>query len=454
MLTDVAEHQSDPRPVRSSLTNDAGVDLFRPVRPNGGIPRLLRRLVGVKEDILDWVPEERPRYTRLGAIVLNTGILAGFSVVVALRNVVGGHWWLLPIAAVVWMVVIITVDSWLISSTHGVRRSSKLMYIPRVLLSVLLGVVIAEPLVLGVFHSSIETEIRDYRKGEIERYESRLKQCNPVSGELVPDPTCDGLRVVIKEGPRAVEAQLAQAIDFRDDLRRVVDGLEAKRAELERVARDECVGRSGPGLTGVAGNGPECERNKAQSDQFRNDSQLPKLQQDLIAAEQKVVELNGAQAQARSNTEQQINAGINGKVEEKRENLTNPGLLDEFEALGRLSDRHLIVFLAHVVLAMLLLALDCLPVLAKLMGGTTAYDHQVFHQVEVAKRLHNKHLRTNEKRDSVDLDIQMQRWDQKLRNRIEDIDGADRSAKERRRIELSAQIDRLAAALEQQGGNR
>ena len=51
-------------------------DTFRPAEPARGPGRWLRRVAGLNEAILDWVPEERPRYTWQGAIVLNTAILA------------------------------------------------------------------------------------------------------------------------------------------------------------------------------------------------------------------------------------------------------------------------------------------------------------------------------------------------------------------------------------------
>lgn len=104
------------RSVRSSLPNDAGIGAFRPMMPKRRIPRLMRRRVGVDEDILDWVPEERPRYTWLGFIVLNTGLLAGVAMHFALTSVTGASWWLLLPADLFWALMIITIDSWLISS--------------------------------------------------------------------------------------------------------------------------------------------------------------------------------------------------------------------------------------------------------------------------------------------------------------------------------------------------
>jgi uncharacterized protein DUF4407 len=450
-MTDLMDPPTTPS-VRSSLPNDAGVGAFRPVMPKRGIPRLMRQLVGIDEDILDWVPEERPRYTRLGFIVFNTGLLAGMAMHFALTSVTNAAWWLLLPVDLFWAFVIITIDSWLVSSTHGIERSAGLgAYLPRLLVSILLGVIIAEPLVLAVFHQSIDNEISEYRKTEVDDYESLLKRCNPPSGEPSAAPSCVGLLVTIKERPQAIQDELNQATVDRDALKKRVDAADRQLAQYEDVARAECAGTASAygQTTGDPGEGGECRRDRTISDNYRADSQIDQLHKDLAAAEQRVTDLTATLASAKSSTEQQVNTAIDAEVLEKRENLDDRGLLDEIDALGRLSSKHLTIGFAHLFLALLLVLLDCLPVLSKLMSSRTAYDERVRNQLDAEGRLHNRQLRTSERRDTVDLEIQERRLDQKLRTSMEDITGEDRSAKERRRIELDAQIDRLAAAIEQ-----
>jgi hypothetical protein len=450
-MTDLLDPPTMPS-VRSSIPNDAGLGAFRPVMPKRGIPRLMRRLVGVDEDILDWVPEERPRYTRLGFIVLNTGLLAGVAMHFALTSVTGAAWWQLLPADLFWALVIITIDSWLISSMHGADRASGIGgYLPRLLVSVLLGVVIAEPLVLAVFHQSVDNEISEHRKVEIDTYESTLKRCNPPSGDPSKDPSCAGFLVTIKNGPEGIRADLRQAIKDRDTLKQYVAEADRQLATLEEIARAECAGTASPNgaTTGQRGEGPECRRDKEKADEYRRDSQIGQRHKDLAAAEQLVTDLSARLSAAEKSTEQQINAAIKAEVREKRENLSARGLLDEIDALGRLSGKNLTIGLAHLLLALLLMLLDCLPVLSKLMSRRTTYDDRVRNQLDADSRLHNRQLRTTERRDTVALEIQERRLDQRLRTSVEDITGEDRTAKERRRMELDAQIDRLAAAIEQ-----
>jgi hypothetical protein len=50
------------------------------------------------------------------------------------------------------------------------------------------------------------------------------------------------------------------------------------------------------------------------------------------------------------------------------------------------------------MLRLLLITLDCLPVLAKLIGGTTSYDRLVNATLQMRKRMHTKDVESTEHR--------------------------------------------------------
>lgn len=432
---------------------DASGGTHRLVRSPRGFGRWLRMIAGVKEDILDWVPEERPRYTRLGAIVLNTGVLAGLSLLIALDTLVNVSWLLLLPAAALWAFVIVSFDGWLIASTHGVSDARRLrVFLPRLVISLLIGFVIAEPLLLWVFSPAIHKEVFDERQNELTAYESQWQSCNPASGVLVTTAGCANYRLNIKDSPQAVQEQLTTATIQRDQLKTMVDGLNGQWAELEKIARNECGGTPGPGLTGIRGNGAECKRDRQVADQYRMSSQLDKHQVDLTTLNQQLATLTGNLATAQQTAGQQISAAITEKVDAKRAAQGNIGILDEDKALGQLSDRSFFVFVAQWLVRLLLIAIDCLPVLAKMMSGTTAYDVLVSRQIEVGKRLHDKHLHLRERSDTADTDVQLQLAEYELRTRIEKINEADRTTRARRETDLDAEISKLAAKLSSQDG--
>ena len=134
---------------------------YRPVLPDHGPGRWFRACAGIKEDVMDWSPAERAKYTGLGIIVLNTGCLAAFAMFTALGKIVAAPAFALVPLALIWGWIIFSVDRWLITSTHGVRGLSRvLIFIPRLLLAILLAVTIAEPLTLRIFQNTLDSTPR------------------------------------------------------------------------------------------------------------------------------------------------------------------------------------------------------------------------------------------------------------------------------------------------------
>lgn len=121
----------------------------------------LRRLIGIREEILDRESAERARYTWYGAIVLNTALLGGASMAMAISTIREGT----PVAVaivvgLVWAWIVLALDSWLVSSTHGYTGGRAVrMLVPRLFLSLVLGLTIAEPLLFQIFDREIRQEM-------------------------------------------------------------------------------------------------------------------------------------------------------------------------------------------------------------------------------------------------------------------------------------------------------
>src|SRR5262249_23062243 len=133
----------------------------RAPRPRIGLGVLLRRLAGVQEDTLDVVPGERARYTSMGGVVLGTAAIATISMGVAMYIVFVPR--ASPVVIVfpavftaLWGLFILNLDRWLMSTVverDGWTRVVR--FLPRIILAVIFGVIIAEPLLLGVYNSAI-----------------------------------------------------------------------------------------------------------------------------------------------------------------------------------------------------------------------------------------------------------------------------------------------------------
>jgi hypothetical protein len=413
---------------------------------------MLRRVAGVDETILDWVPEERPRYTRLGAIVLNTGLMAALSMSVLLGTVDISPFLILPVA-LIWGYLILSFDGWLVASTHGVLGLAKLrIFLPRLVISVLMGAVIAEPLLLRVFAPAIHTEINQERKDAVDEYESRLRICNPSTAGIAIPAGCDDFLLNAGDSPDGVRDELTRAAQERTKLQTLIAGINTELTKRENLARAECNGDAGPGLTNRRGEGPNCRRDRAEADRYRSSSRLDEHQDDLVAINRRIDTLTTTEGTASTQYAKALSTTITEKVDEKRSAQEEIGILDEAKALGVLTSQSPFVLIGSWLLRLLLVAIDCLPVLTKLMSRTTTYDGLVSRQLDISNRLHEKSTTLQEQYDSGRSDVAMHRDEHQVRVEMEAIDEQTRAARASREADLDDKIEALAARLRNAGG--
>lgn len=407
------------------------------------IARRLRGVIGVSEAILDRVRTERPRYTRLGAVVCFTATLSALSMLVVTSEVVpGGLAWVGAVAfAVFWGGLVLVVDSWLIASTHGTRQAKALVYLPRLMVSVLLGFVIAEPVVILVFRPAIERQVTETRTAEIAADIGKWKKCNPTTGEIVETTECASHRLNLPGSPATLRGDYQELVaqQQRDSATLAQDV--ARWNELESGARNECAGVPGRGSTGIRGEGPQCTHNRAVADQFRQDRMLEQRQTDLATLEGRIRDLQSRIPAAETSYATRIVEEIQHKEDDARAEPV--GTLEEIAALGRLSETSGPVNIAQWTLRLLLILFDCMPVLAKWMGGTTAYDLMVRRQIDSDIRLHDKHLARCEEIESVMADAHKSDLMREPRATIDESTAADRRASSNHERLLDEEIERL-----------
>lgn len=168
----LAKYGASPRLSRAAqqAAGDPGRRVIDPAeappgaRPSGpawtGIGPLLVRAAGADPDLLRRLPRLRPQFEALGASVLGTALIAALSAVFAIDTVIGSVALALP-AGLLWGVMIFLLDRTLITSAPagGSVRRRLLAFVPRILFSTLLGVVIAVPLILRIFQPEIQANL-------------------------------------------------------------------------------------------------------------------------------------------------------------------------------------------------------------------------------------------------------------------------------------------------------
>ncbi|QXJ23832.1 DUF4407 domain-containing protein [Actinomadura graeca] len=329
---------------------------------------------GADRPMLSQCPEvERNRYQGLGGAVATTAITAAVSMAVAVRlafhNTPAG-----VVAGVLWGLAVFNLDRWLVASyrsARGVRR--KLITLaPRLLLSLVLGITISEPLVLMVFESEVTAQVTAIQRERQERAEQEIDR-SPLAQKIRSyEARIEDLRM-----GRAASGELRAQLDRRAELQRELDQARRQRGQVGAQLQGEQNGSSG---TGRVGDGPEARALRERLAGF--DRQIADLERDLAAA-QKAVAGQSGQANAeigRLRADQaKLVAERDTRIgEARRANSRIDGLLVRIEALESLGRQHAAVRAAHYLLALLILLVDILPVMGKALmgaGGRSTYEN-------------------------------------------------------------------------------
>ncbi|MEU7478622.1 DUF4407 domain-containing protein [Lentzea sp. NPDC042327] len=361
--------------------------------------RRLRVFAGVDEEVLARVPQERARYTGVGGAVLGTATIATASFGLALSQIFDGWHLLLAVPMLIWGLFVLNLDRWLVSSSTGSKWTRRAwLLVPRLLLACFFGVIIAEPLVLGIFGKAIEQHINEERRTEIERFEKRLAGCNPVSGAAPSGDCTEADRIRTGTTPAAVEQELAARRADANTLQSAIVRDSEEHGKLEDLARRECTGGSGEGLTGVPGAGPECLRLRKQADDYAAAHPIAPAKAQLAEVTNRINELEAQAGTVKADYERAINEEIEKRVRGKRETYDGIGLLERFKALDELTRSSGFLVAALWFIRFFLIVIDCLPVLVKLFGGVSAYDRLVEERLTSAVKVDGDELRVLEAR--------------------------------------------------------
>lgn len=361
-----------------------------PVPPPLNLGRRLRALAGVDEKLMAYVPQEKAWYTSLGGVVLGTATIAAFSMWFAITQALGVTSYWAIVAVIVWFFFILSVDRWLVSGrlTGDLRKRVPVLMM-RVAMAVLFGIIIAEPLVLRVFQTAVEKHIQDQRTQDLADLAGRLKNCNPApaAADSAPPRGCTSTDILsFPSTPAATLKQLASMRADADKLQATVDADAKKLADLNELARRECNGTSGAGLTGRVGEGPNCKRLRGEADTYARTHQLGPNASRLTTMRAQITALEATAQQNQTAFEAQRDRLIAERVADARSHQGRIGLLERLGALHQLADTNLTLGLGIWAVRLFFILVDCMPILVKFVGGATTYDKLVGIRLAYAER--------------------------------------------------------------------
>jgi hypothetical protein len=340
--------------------------------------QFLITLSGARPDILVFCPGERTKFQSLGWVILITAGMAVISMWFALTSTLAVNAVLALFGALLWGLVIMGIDRWLVTSMPHGRTRRFLMAVPRLALAVLLGTIISTPFVLRIFQSEINNQI------------SVIKENNEAAFLNSQQRSSVGARVTkwqntVTDLQNVINSRGAQPINPADDP--VIQGLNKELTSERAVAATDykawqCQLYGGCGAP--KGSGPLAQ---ASEQRYNNDeAQIASLNNQISTRKQQL-QASSASSQA-SRLQQAQRALPNAQAQltaaqAAQDSLLNSfqvsngatnGLLIRLQALDQLSAKGGSLGAARWLLFLFFLVIELLPVSVKLMQQPGLYE--------------------------------------------------------------------------------
>lgn len=399
-------------------------------RPSRGfdVARRLRTLTGVDEELLARVRFERSKYTALGGVVLGTSVIAAFSMWNFATQALGRVSFLALIPTLIWMLFVLNLDRWLVTPQPNARRRAGPLF-TRLLIALLLGVVIAEPLVLRIFQTAIEERVADERTDALDGLRTKLVECNPVPSttKVVTPEGCDSASVLsfgATPGGRADE--LAALRSDAAVLQKRVDRDTGRLEAIDSEVRDECRRLVRMADTGLYQRTSECLRLRDKAQDYRTTHRTGENEKRLAGMLSSISEIEAELTTSRGDFLQARDDEIERRLEDERAKQKEIGVLERIRALDELAAGNPVLFVGVWLVRLLFVLLDMLPVLVKYLSGDSSYDRMLSSESNSAVKIHGEEVRLAERRALANLEIAQDAIEQEVRRHRAESEAASR----------------------------
>jgi hypothetical protein len=343
---------------------------------------------GARQEVLDLCPTERIKFQSLGWAILITCGMATVSMWFALTSAMGFNPVLSFPIAVLWGLIIMGIDRWLVTSMPLDGKRKFLVAAPRLALAILLGTLISTPIVLRIFESEINNQI------------SIIKAQNEAT--FLSSTQHSSIQATITKWQKSV-TNYEQVIDSRGSAPinpatdPEVQGLTTQLSTAQANAKTDyqawqCQLYGGSGCTAPKGNGVLAQ---ASEKRYNDDeTQISTLQGEIQSREQALQATDASSQASRLAQAQQALPAAQGQLsaaQTEENSLTNNfqntnnatnGLLIRLKALDQLSAGSSTLQGARILLFLLFLLIEILPVTVKLLQTKGNYEKILLQEIE------------------------------------------------------------------------
>jgi hypothetical protein len=333
---------------------------------------------GARTDVLDRCPTERIKFQSLGWAILITSGMATVSMWFALTSAMGFNPVLSFPVAVLWGLIIMGIDRWLVTSMPLDGKRKFLIAAPRLALALLLGSLISTPIVLRIFESEINNQVSVIKENNEAAFLTSQQNSAVQARVTKGQNTVNNLQQVI-------DSHGAKPINPASDP--VVQGLTTQLDNEQKVAATDyhawqCQLYGGCGAP--KGSGPLAAASQKRYDD--DEAEITTFTQEIQTREQA---LQATDANSEQSRLQQANSALpaaqaqltSARAEENSllnnfqvTNGATNGLLIRLKALDQLSAGSSTLQLARILLFLLFLVIEILPVTVKLLQPQGNYE--------------------------------------------------------------------------------
>jgi hypothetical protein len=338
-------------------------------------------LAGADERVLAKCPErERTKQIGVGGTVLTTAVLATLSATYVIHARIGAPLGVAIAAGVLWGLAIMNLDRWLQVTLRRQRNNWLTLAsgVPRVILAVIVGVVISEPLVLAIYHNEVGAQAQRNQDRKLTTSLNRLGSAAEIK-QLKQE------RDALQKGLHKYESGSAATANPEYQRRERELGVmkkhltEARHNPSQRQLARQLAQKVTQAGTALVRFGRKVDREaKAKADAADKEAtaQLKTLGEELTA-------------------QQKLHDDAAARLRKK---YSHVGLLDQEEALSDLTSANGSLRFNRFMLQLLIICLDSLPVFVKLMllfGKESIYDQMLsdLDEVDYDQAMHGERLR-------------------------------------------------------------
>jgi hypothetical protein len=340
--------------------------------------QFLITISGARPEVLDRCPTERIKFQSLGWALLITSGMATVSMWFALTSAMGFNPVLSFPIAILWGLIILGIDRWLVTSMPIDGKRKFLIAAPRLALAILLGSLISTPIVLRIFESEINNQIAIIKQNNEAQFldsqqhsavatrvqqagsrVSNLQQVIDSNGQRpinpATDPVVQGLTAQLKT------ARTAEQADYHAWQCQLYGGCGAPKGNGPLAAASQARYESDVNQVNTLTSEIQTREKALQATDVNSErARLQQAQQALPTAQ---AQLEAAQAEENSllNNFQVTNSATNG-------------LLIRLKALSQLSAGNSTLQATRILLFLLFLIIEVLPVTVKLLQPLGNYE--------------------------------------------------------------------------------